>query len=258
MADEHLTTPEELQSYLVRRAEKILQAKGKKLIGWDEILEGGLAPNAAVMSWRGMDGGIAAAKMNHQVVMTPTNFVYLDYYQGDPSLEPGTFGKLLLSACYRFEPTPEGVDPKYILGGQGNLWTESVPTPRHAEYMTWPRSFALAEVFWSPKNSRNWDDFTGRVESQFQRLDMAQVNYARTMYDVALSRVQTAAGQAVRMETELGGGEIYYTFDGTNPDRYTAKYAGQPVPVPGDAYLVKAIAWRNGRPSGRILTLSLK
>src|ERR1035438_5861631 len=88
---------EELQSYLVRRAEKILESKGKKLIGWDEILEGGLAPNAAVMSWRGMEGGIAAAKMNHQVVMTPTNFVYLDYYQGDPSLEPSTFGRLLLS-----------------------------------------------------------------------------------------------------------------------------------------------------------------
>ena len=128
MADEHLSTPEELQSYLVRRAEKILESKGKKLIGWDEILEGGLAPNAAVMSWRGMEGGIAAAKMNHQVVMTPTNFVYLDYYQGDPSLEPSTFNRLLLSNCYRFEPTPEGVDPKLILGGQGNLWTESVPT----------------------------------------------------------------------------------------------------------------------------------
>ena len=91
MADEHLSSAEELQSYLVRRAEKILESKGKKLIGWDEILEGGLAPNAAVMSWRGMEGGIAAAKMNHQVVMTPTNFVYLDYYQGDPSLEPSTF-----------------------------------------------------------------------------------------------------------------------------------------------------------------------
>ena len=148
MADEHLATPEELQSYLVRRAEKILASKGKKLIGWDEILEGGLAPNAAVMSWRGMDGGIAAAKMNHQVVMTPTNFVYLDYYQGDPSLEPSTFGWLPLSTCYRFEPTPEGVDPKYILGGQGNLWTESVPTPRHAEYMTWPRSFAGISTVW--------------------------------------------------------------------------------------------------------------
>jgi hexosaminidase len=259
MADEHLSNVEELQSYLVRRAEKIVEAKGKKLIGWDEILEGGLAPNAAVMSWRGMDGGIAAAKMNHQVVMTPTNFVYLDYYQGDPSLEPSTFGRLLLSTCYRFEPTPEGVDSKYILGGQGNLWTESVPTPRHAEYMTWPRGLALAEVFWSPKESRNWDDFTSRVESQFARLDAAQVNYARTLYDVSMARAQDAAGKpAVRMTTELTGSDIYYTFDGTDPDAFTPKYAGEPVPVPGDAWVVKAIAYRGGHPSGRMLTLAVK
>jgi hexosaminidase len=259
MADEHLANVDELQSYLVRRAEKILASKGKKLIGWDEILEGGLAPNAAVMSWRGMAGGIAAAKMNRQVVMTPTNFVYLDYYQGDPSLEPSTFERLLLSTCYRFEPTPEGVDPKYILGGQGNLWTESVPTPRHAEYMTWPRTFALAEVFWSPKASRNWDDFSRRVEMQFQRLDAAQVNYARSMYDVSVTQVRDAAGRAtVRMSTELSGCDIYYTFDGTNPDQFMAKYAGEPVTIPGDAAVVKAIAWRGGRASGRVLTLSVK
>ena len=259
MADEHLTTPEELQSYLVRRAEKILESKGKKLIGWDEILEGGLAPNAAVMSWRGMNGGIAAAKMNHQVVMTPTNFAYLDYYQGDPTLEPSTFSRLLLSDCYRFEPTPEGVDPKYILGGQGNLWTESAPTPRHAEYMTWPRGLALAEVFWSPKESRNWDAFAGRVEGQFARLDAAQVNYARSMYDVAMAPVRDAEGRAaVRMSTELSGSDIYYTFDGTNPDPWTAKYSGAAVAIPGDAWVVKAIAYRGGHVSGRMLTLGVK
>lgn len=259
MADEHLSTPEELQSYLVRRAEKIVESKGKKLIGWDEILEGGLAPNAAVMSWRGMSGGIAAAKMNHRVVMTPTNFVYLDYYQGDPSLEPSTFSRLLLSTCYRFEPTPEGVDPQYILGGQGNLWTESVPTPRHAEYMTWPRAFALAEVLWSPKERRKWDDFTARVEAQFERLDAAQVNYARSMFDVAVAPARDAAGSpAVEMTTELSGCDIYYTFDGTNPDPFTTKYAGAPVAIPGDASVVKAIAYRGGRPSGRLLTLNVK
>ena len=259
MADEHLANEEELQSYLVRRAEKILESKGKKLIGWDEILEGGLAPNAAVMSWRGMDGGIAAAKMNHQVVMTPTNFVYLDYYQGDPSLEPSTFGRLLLSTCYRFEPVPEGVEAKYILGGQGNLWTESVPTPRHAEYMTWPRSLALAEVFWSSKASRNWDDFAVRVEAQFRRLDVAEVSYARTMYDVSVAPVRDASGKpAVRMSTELNGSDIYYTVDGTNPDAFTLKYAGEPVTIPGDAWVVKAVAYRNGQPSGRELTLTVK
>jgi hexosaminidase len=151
------------------------------------------------------------------------------------------------------------VDPKYILGGQGNLWTESVPTPRHAEYMTWPRTFALAEVFWSPKASRNWDDFSRRVEMQFQRLDAAQVNYARSMYDVSVTQVRDAAGRAtVRMSTELSGCDIYYTFDGTNPDQFMAKYAGEPVTIPGDAAVVKAIAWRGGRASGRVLTLSVK
>jgi hexosaminidase len=259
MADEHLANVEELQSYLVRRAEKILESKGKKLIGWDEILEGGLAPNATVMSWRGMEGGIAAARMNHHVVMTPTSHVYLDLYQGDPSLEPSTYGRLLLSTCYQFEPVPADVDPAYILGAQGNLWTESVPNMRHVEYMTWPRTFALAEVFWSPKASRNWDDFASRVEQQFARLDAAQVNYARTMYDVALTPVRDAAGKvAVRMSTELSGCDIYYTFDGTNPDPFMLKYAGLPVTIPGDASVVKAVAYRNGRSSGRTLSLTVK
>jgi hexosaminidase len=259
MTEEHLKNEEELQSYLIRRAEKILESKGKRLIGWDEILEGGLAPNATVMSWRGMEGGIAAAKMQHQVVMSPTSFVYLDYYQGDPSLEPSTFGWLPVSTCYRFEPVPEGVDPKYILGAQANLWTESVPTPRHAEYMTWPRGLALAEVFWSPKASRDWHDFVRRMEGQFQRLDAAHVNYARAVYDVALTPQKDAAGNlAVRMTTELSGCEIYYTFDGTNPDQFLAKYPGAPVAIPGDAYIVKAIAYRNGHPSGRVLSLTVK
>jgi hexosaminidase len=257
--EEHLKNEEELQSYFVRRAEKILESKGKRLIGWDEILEGGLAPNATVMSWRGMEGGIAAAKMQHQVVMSPTNFVYLDYYQGDPSLEPPTFGRLLLSTCYRFEPVPDGVDAKYILGGQGNLWAESVPTPRHAEYMTWPRGLALAEVLWSPKPSRDWDDFLRRAEAHFQRLDAAEVNYARTVYDVAMTPLRDPSGKlAVRLSTELPGSDIYYTVDGTNPDGFAHKYAGEPLVIPGDAYLLKAIAWRGGRPSGRVLSLTVK
>jgi hexosaminidase len=125
--------------------------------------------------------------------------------------------------------------------------------------MTWPRALALAEVFWSPKASRNWDDFAGRVEAQFARLDVAQVNYARTMYDVTVSAVRDASGKpAVRMSTELNGCDIYYTFDGTNPDSFTAKYGGEPVLIPGDASVVKAIAWRGGRASGRVVTAGLK
>ena len=149
---------EDLQGYFVNRLEKMLKAKGKKLLGWDEILEGGISPEATVMSWRGIKGGIQAAKLGHDVVMSPTTFAYLDYTQGDPTVDPPIYDSLRLAKSYSFEPVPEGVDPKYILGGQGNLWTEQVPTLRYAQYMTYPRGWALAEVFWSPREER-----TGRT-----------------------------------------------------------------------------------------------
>jgi hexosaminidase len=259
MKDEHLANEEELQSYFIRRAEKIVESKGKHLIGWDEILEGGLAPNATVMSWRGFEGGIAAAQQKHKVVMSPVSFSYLDYYQGDPLLEPRTFGYLTVSKTYQFEPVPEGVDPAYVLGGQANLWTESVPTGRHAEYMTWPRAMALSEAFWSKKETRNWDAFVPRMEAHFERLDAAEVNYSRAVYDVEITPEKDAASKMVlRMSTELNGCDIYYTFDGTNPDAYASKYAGTPLAIPGDADLVRAIAYRNGHPSGRLLSIPVK
>ncbi len=133
MQKEGLKNMEEVQSYFEKRVEKIVESKGKKFMGWDEILEGGLAPSAVVMSWRGMKGGIEAAKMKHDVVMTPTTFAYLDYMQGDPIIEPHIYASLSLKKAYSFEPVPEGVDPKYILGGQGNLWSEQLYTFRHAE-----------------------------------------------------------------------------------------------------------------------------
>jgi hexosaminidase len=259
MKDEHLANEEELQSYFIRRAEHIVESKGKHLIGWDEILEGGLAPNATVMSWRGFEGGVAAAKQKHKVVMSPVGFAYLDYYQGDPLLEPRTFGYLTVSKAYQFEPVPEGVDAAYILGGQANLWTESVPTQRHVEYMTWPRVLALSETFWSKKEARNWDAFVPRMEAHFQRLDAAEVNYARSVYDVKITPEKNPASQMfLRMSTEISGCDIYYTFDGTNPDAFAPKYAGTRLPIPGDADLVKAIAYRNGKPSGRLLSIPVK
>ncbi|MDR3718609.1 MAG: family 20 glycosylhydrolase [Bryobacteraceae bacterium] len=259
MKDEHLANEEELQSYLIRRAEKIVESKGKHLIGWDEILEGGLAPNATVMSWRGFEGGIAAAKQKHKVVMSPVSYSYIDYYQGDPLLEPRTFGYLTVSKAYQFEPVPEGVDPAYILGAQANLWTESVPTGRHAEYMTWPRALALSEAFWSKKEARNWDAFVPRMEAHFERLDAAEVNYSRAVYDVEITPEKDARnGMVLLMGTELNGCEIYYTFDGTTPDNFSPKFTGTALPIPGDADLVRAIAYRNGRPSGRVLSVPVK
>jgi len=180
---EGLADARELQSYFIKRIEKVLSARGKKLIGWDEILEGGPAAGATVMSWRGMNGGITAARGGHDVIMTPTSHCYFDYYQGDPETEPKAFnGLTTLEKVYGFEPTPAILtdgEARHILGAQGNVWTEYISTTEHAEYMAVPRMLALAEVVWSPKNSRNWDDFRRRLEFKYRDLDLRGVHYHR-------------------------------------------------------------------------------
>jgi hexosaminidase len=255
MKRENLKNMEEVQSYFEKRVEKIVESKGKKFMGWDEILEGGLAPDAVVMSWRGMEGGIQAAKMKHDVVMSPTTFTYIDYMQGDPAIEPRIYATLRLNKTYQFEPVPEGVDPKYILGGQANLWTEQVYNMRHAEYMTWPRAFAVAEDVWSPKASKNWDNFTKRVEKHFARFDEAQVNYSPAMYDPIINASESPDKKLiVELSTEINGLDIYYTFDNSFPDKFYPKYI-EPVIVPEDAMQLKLITYRNGKPIGRLITV---
>ncbi|MBI5706518.1 MAG: beta-N-acetylhexosaminidase [Armatimonadetes bacterium] len=175
--DEH-----ELQSWFVKQFDDYLSSKGRRLIGWDEILEGGLAPKATVMSWRGMDGGIAAAKAKHEVVMAPTTYTYLDYYQSkDTKAEPKAIGGFLpLEVVYRFEPVPAELsaeEAKFILGGQFQLWTEFIPHPKHLEYMTFPRGCAVAEVVWSKKELRNYPDFLVRLNAQLERFRIMDVNY---------------------------------------------------------------------------------
>lgn len=183
LKDEH-----ELQSYFIQRVEKFVNANGRKIIGWDEILEGGLAPNAAVMSWRGTEGGIAAAKQKHNVVMTPGSHCYFDHYQGDPAQEPLAIGgHTTVQKVYAFEPVPSELtaeEGQYILGAQGNLWTEYINTPEHAEYMAVPRMLALAEVLWSPKEKRNEKDFIARLLDEFPRLDAVGVNASKSIYQV--------------------------------------------------------------------------
>jgi hexosaminidase len=249
----------ELQSYLVKRLEKILEAKGKKLIGWDEILEGGLAPNAAVMSWRGMEGGIAAVKAKHHVVMCPAASTYLDFYQGDPAIEPPTYNMLRLKTAYTYEPVPEGVDSSFILGGQGNLWSESVPTFRHAEYMLWPRSFALAEVLWSPKVVRDWPDFVRRTETQLQKFSERDINYSRSFYDAIITPSKDEKGNLrIELDTEIDGFEIYYTFDNTYPDNHSSLYKkGEKLPIQKDADTFRVITFKDGKPIGRIITVPI-
>ena len=182
MQKEGLKTEHELQSYFIRRIEKSINAQGRNLIGWSEIREGGLAQNAVVMDWIG--GAVEAASAGHDVVMAPTKFCYVDYYQStNHATEPKAIGGYLpLSKVYSFEPVPEKLDPQYlshILGGQGNLWTEYVPNFKHAQFMAFPRLCALAEVTWSAKESRNWEDFTRRLQTQFQRFDQLGVNYRK-------------------------------------------------------------------------------
>ncbi len=254
MKKENLKNLDEVQSYFVKRMGKIIESKGKKMIGWDEILQGGLAPGAAVMSWRGMKGGIEAAKMGHEVVMTPTDFVYIDYMQGDRILEPPVYATLRLKKSYQFEPVPEGVNASLIKGGQANLWTEQVYNMRHAQYMTWPRAFAVAEALWSPKEKRNWTDFAARVEQHFERLDMAQVKYSPSMYDPAFELSKKDSTVIVRMTTEIDGLDIHYSFDNSFPDNYYPKYK-EPVTVPRDAVAMKVITYRDGKPIGRMMVM---
>jgi hexosaminidase len=258
MQKEGLKNTEEIQSYFVKRVEKILKSHGKKTIGWDEILQGGLAPEAAVMSWQGIKGGIEAAKQGHYVVMSPNDYVYIDLIQGDTLVEPnGTFyKKVTLKKCYDFEPVPDGIDPKYILGGEANLWTEKVPTIRHAEYMAFPRAWATADMYWSPKNTKNWDNFIARMENHFERADIAGMNYARSVFDAIVTAKIEEGKVIASISTEINGLDVYYTLDETFPDKYTSKYK-QPIEVP-DGYDVtlKVITYREGKPVGKMISLS--
>ncbi|HQW10685.1 MAG TPA: beta-N-acetylhexosaminidase [Saprospiraceae bacterium] len=173
----------ELQSWFIQRIEKFVNSKGKKIIGWDEILEGGLAPNATVMSWRGEKGGLTAANQGHDVIMTPNDECYFDHYQMKDALQPLAIGGLTtLKDVYDYEPIPSGLNlgmEKHILGTQANLWAEYILTPEHLQYMAYPRSFALAEVQWSSKSGKNYTDFLHRLSYQIERLDSWKINYAK-------------------------------------------------------------------------------
>jgi len=180
-----LHSENELQSWLTAQMSQWLAGRGRSLIGWDEILEGGmegLAPNAVVMSWRGIDGGIAAAQAGHDVVMTPTSNTYFDYYQSqDLAKEPLAIGGFLpLETVYAYEPVPPALDSvqaKRVLGTQGQIWTEYQRTPKNVEFMVFPRLVALAEVAWTPRELRNFSDFTARLAKHFTRLSVLDVNY---------------------------------------------------------------------------------
>jgi len=247
---EGLKNVDELQSYFITRMERFINSKNRILLGWDEILEGGLPPKATVMSWRGIQGGIDAARQGHDVVMTPTSDCYIDYYQGPADQEPpGIGGYLPLSKVYSFNPVPAELDAeaaKHILGGQANLWSEYVPNLKHAEYMAFPRVAAMAEVLWSPKELRNWEDFSRRIHLFMDRYNEMGINYSKSAFNV------TGKGEfnpekikvEVILKSEFPDAEIHYTTDGSEPTNLSPLYT-EPVLLDKSA-IVKAIAFSDG------------
>ncbi len=255
---ENLKDEHEVQSYIIRRIERFLNSKGKKMIGWDEILEGGLAPNATVMSWRGMRGGIEAAKSKHDVIMTPTDYVYFDYGQGDPAYEPLNIGSYVpLSKVYSFEPVPPDLTPdeaKYVIGGQANIWTEYLKTPQHVEYMAFPRMLALSEVLWSKKEDRDFADFQRRLFTHLPRLDKQNVNY-RIPEPTGLANAVIPEGEAISIggiRSEIPGAKVHFTVDGSTPTENSPLIPSRFVANPGDGgvlTLKTIVVLPNGRKS---------
>lgn len=228
--NENLENEEGLQSYAIKRVGAYLKEKGRKLIGWDEILEGGLAPDATVMSWRGEKGGVEAANAGHDVIMTPGSYMYFDSYQSNPIGQPEAMGGLLtLEKVYAYHPiSPDIAADKqaHILGVQANVWTEYMPTQEQVEYMIFPRAIALAEVAWTPTEKRNWQDFRKRLQKHYLLLQRLNVNYYRPSYDVDMTgKYDTNTKKAtVVIASEQYDPEIRYTTDGSEPTRNATLY----------------------------------
>jgi len=259
--DNNLKDEHELQSYFITRIEKFLATKNKSIIGWDEILEGGLAPNAAVMSWRGVKGGIEAAKQHHDVIMSPSTFMYFDYYQGEPYLEPSAIGGLLtLEKVYSYEPVPEeltATEAKFIKGVQGNVWAEYIHSPAEAEYMAFPRAAALAEVSWSDPKQKNWEDFKRRMEAVYQHYGAANINYSKTAYNVTYTvNIDSAAKKAtVTLKTNSHNPEMRYTLDGSEPKSNSPLF-NKPFVV-NTPVTIKAATFKSGKQFSKISIRSI-
>lgn len=258
MREEGLKDAHELQSYFVKRMGKIIESKGKTMVGWDEILEGGLAEGAVVMNWRGWKNeGVKAAEMGHQVVMTPTTYCYLDYTQGDRSIEIPIYASLSLGKVYQFEPVPEGIDDELVLGGQGNLWTEAIPTIRHAFHQTYPRAFALAETLWSPAELKDYPNFLERTERHVRFFEDQNLNISKAIFDpiVTVAKNESETEFTCSISHDYSETTLYYTLDGTFPDKYSTTYK-EPFLMPEGDITLNVIAYRGGKPFGRMLHIS--
>lgn len=256
--DKKHSAEEYLQSSVISQMEKFVESKGRHIIGWDEILEGGLAPNATVMSWRGVDGGIEAAKQHHNVIMTPNTYLYFDYYQStDTENEPMAIGGYLpLERVYSLEPTAGIPDEykKYVIGVQANLWTEYIPTFSQVEYMVMPRMAALAEVQWTDPSKKEYQSFLPRLVRMTKLYDRLEYNYAKNIFDIhAEFTTDTENGEVVVDLSTMGDGDIYYTLDGSEPTSASNKY-DTPVRIKDNA-TIKAVVVR---PAGNSRVFSEK
>ena len=262
MKREKLKDVNELQSYFIKRMEKFVAANGKKLIGWDEILEGGLPARATVMSWRGTKGGIEAANEGHDVVMTPNGPCYFDYKQSSNKFEPDSWGRFPNNVLkvYDFNPVPEKIaeDKKHhILGAQGNLWTEKVATFKHAQYMMLPRLSALAEALWTYPENKNRDLFRKKLDVQFDRFDELGYHYAESAFNPQIDTLfdKQSESMTLKLFNEIGMYDIKYTLDGSDPD-INSQLFEKPI-IFKDSLTLKARCFRKGKPAGLLLEKKL-
>lgn len=253
---EGLKDEDALQSWFIHRIEQFVNSKGRDIIGWDEILEGGLAPNATVMSWRGEEGGIEAARQKHKVIMTPGDECYFDHYQESPEFAPLAIGGFLpLDSVYAYNPLPSVLTPEeqsYIIGTQANMWGEYIQTPEYFEYMAFPRLLAMAEVQWTQPERKDFGTFVRRLDKEFKRLDACGVNACRNFYEVNFSGAWNDAseGYEVALETFCPDSEIYYAVNDSLVSSESLLYKN-PVRLSGDATLY-AVVYRDGRPLGKV------
>lgn len=247
MKKEKLANVDELQSYMIRKAEEFLNSKGRRLIGWDEILEGGLAPEATVMSWRGEAAGFKSARMGHDVIMTPGSYMYFDFYQADPRHQPVAIGGYTpIRKVYNYNPIPQdsltAEEAKHFLGVQANTWTEYIPTPEHLEYMMFPRALAVAEIGWTPQEKRDWQDFKPRVNAHIPVLQQMGLNPFPLSNELEFDMVVDTVKKEIRvtMDAEKYPAEIHYTTDGTTPTASSPIYQ-EPIVVKDSAKIVAGI-----------------
>lgn len=254
------TKEEKLQSYFITRMEKYINGKGRQIIGWDEILEGGLAPNATVMSWRGVEGGMNAAKQGHDAIMTPVQYAYLDYYQEDPGVAPTTIGGYnTLKKTYSYNPVPDDAHElakKHIIGVQGNLWHEYINTNARREYQAFPRAIALAETGWTENSNKNWDDFCKRMVNAYDRMEVKNVNACRNFFEANINtHVDDSKELKVVLESFYPQAEIRYTTDGSTPTAKSTLYT-EPFTWTGEINL-QAAAFKDGKILGKVTSKRL-